>query len=107
MSLTAREAEDRRFMAAALSLSRTHTGLTGTNPSVGCVIVKDGDIVGEAVTASAVGRMRKPRRWQLPAKGPRRHGLCHARTLLALRQDAALRQCAGCSRRCPRRRLPR
>lgn len=51
MSLSAREAEDRRYMAAALSLSRTHTGLTGTNPSVGCVIVNDGDIVGEAVTA--------------------------------------------------------
>ncbi|WP_245365573.1 bifunctional diaminohydroxyphosphoribosylaminopyrimidine deaminase/5-amino-6-(5-phosphoribosylamino)uracil reductase RibD [Neorhizobium galegae] len=38
-------------MAAALALSRQHTGQTGTNPSVGCVIVKDGVIIGAAVTA--------------------------------------------------------
>lgn len=44
-------AEDRRFMAAALRLSRWHDGLTATNPSVGCVVVKDGAIVGQAVTA--------------------------------------------------------
>jgi diaminohydroxyphosphoribosylaminopyrimidine deaminase/5-amino-6-(5-phosphoribosylamino)uracil reductase len=44
-------AEDRRFIAEALRLSRLHTGQTGTNPSVGCVVVKDGEIVGSAVTA--------------------------------------------------------
>jgi diaminohydroxyphosphoribosylaminopyrimidine deaminase/5-amino-6-(5-phosphoribosylamino)uracil reductase len=38
-------------MARAISLSRRHLGLTGTNPSVGCVIVKNGKVVGEAVTA--------------------------------------------------------
>ncbi|MGK9049936.1 bifunctional diaminohydroxyphosphoribosylaminopyrimidine deaminase/5-amino-6-(5-phosphoribosylamino)uracil reductase RibD [Neorhizobium petrolearium] len=43
--------EDREFMAAAIRLSRRNLGLTGTNPSVGCVIVKDGEVVGEAVTA--------------------------------------------------------
>ncbi|MEB2843991.1 bifunctional diaminohydroxyphosphoribosylaminopyrimidine deaminase/5-amino-6-(5-phosphoribosylamino)uracil reductase RibD [Rhizobiales bacterium RZME27] len=43
--------DDRRFMAEAIRVSRTHTGLTDTNPSVGCVIVKDGQIVGSAVTA--------------------------------------------------------
>jgi diaminohydroxyphosphoribosylaminopyrimidine deaminase/5-amino-6-(5-phosphoribosylamino)uracil reductase len=43
--------EDRRYMAAAIRLSRRHTGLTSTNPSVGCVIVKDGVVVGSAVTA--------------------------------------------------------
>jgi diaminohydroxyphosphoribosylaminopyrimidine deaminase / 5-amino-6-(5-phosphoribosylamino)uracil reductase len=43
--------EDQRFMAQALSLSRQHTGQTGTNPSVGCLIVKDGVVVGSAVTA--------------------------------------------------------
>jgi len=43
--------DDRRFMARALELSRRHLGLTGTNPSVGCVVVRDGGIVGEAVTA--------------------------------------------------------
>ena len=43
--------DDLRFMAEAIRVSRTHTGLTDTNPSVGCVIVKDGEIVGSAVTA--------------------------------------------------------
>ncbi len=44
-------ADDRRFMAAALRLSQWHTGMTATNPSVGCVVVRDGAIVGQAVTA--------------------------------------------------------
>lgn len=43
--------DDRRFMAAALSIGRRHQGLTGSNPSVGCIIVKDGRIVARAVTA--------------------------------------------------------
>jgi diaminohydroxyphosphoribosylaminopyrimidine deaminase/5-amino-6-(5-phosphoribosylamino)uracil reductase len=46
---------DRRFMAAAIRLARRHLGLTGTNPSVGTLIVRDdGDgpvIVGSGVTA--------------------------------------------------------
>ncbi len=42
---------DERFMAAAIRLSRWHTGQTSTNPSVGCLIVRDGVIVGRAVTA--------------------------------------------------------
>ncbi|TDK37046.1 bifunctional diaminohydroxyphosphoribosylaminopyrimidine deaminase/5-amino-6-(5-phosphoribosylamino)uracil reductase RibD [Rhizobium deserti] len=44
-------AEDRRFMGAALRLSRWHSGATGANPSVGCLVVKDGKILGAAVTA--------------------------------------------------------
>ncbi|MDP9839034.1 diaminohydroxyphosphoribosylaminopyrimidine deaminase/5-amino-6-(5-phosphoribosylamino)uracil reductase [Neorhizobium huautlense] len=43
--------DDRRFMGEAIRVSRTHTGLTDTNPSVGCVIVNGGEIVGSAVTA--------------------------------------------------------
>ncbi|MCO4319674.1 bifunctional diaminohydroxyphosphoribosylaminopyrimidine deaminase/5-amino-6-(5-phosphoribosylamino)uracil reductase RibD [Phyllobacterium sp. 21LDTY02-6] len=42
---------DRRYMAAAIRLSRSHLGLTGTNPSVATLIVKDGTIVGRGVTA--------------------------------------------------------
>ncbi len=48
-------AQDERFMAEALRLAHQHLGATGSNPSVGCVIVGDeGDgpkIVGRAVTA--------------------------------------------------------
>lgn len=43
--------DDERFMAAAIRLSRWHLGATGANPSVGCLIVKDGTIVGRGVTA--------------------------------------------------------
>lgn len=49
------EQEDQRFLDAALRLARKHQGLTGTNPSVACVIVKDLGhgpvIIGSAVTA--------------------------------------------------------
>lgn len=43
--------EDEDFMAAAIRLSLTHLGLTSTNPSVGCLIVKDGVVIGRGVTA--------------------------------------------------------
>lgn len=46
---------DRRFMAAAIRLSRKHSGLTSTNPSVATLIVRDDGegpvIVGRGVTA--------------------------------------------------------
>jgi diaminohydroxyphosphoribosylaminopyrimidine deaminase/5-amino-6-(5-phosphoribosylamino)uracil reductase len=42
---------DEGFMAEAIALAATHVGQTGTNPSVGCVIVLDGKIVGRGVTA--------------------------------------------------------
>lgn len=48
---TSPSAADRRFMAAAIRLSRKHVGLTATNPSVGTLIVRDGVIVGRGVTA--------------------------------------------------------
>jgi diaminohydroxyphosphoribosylaminopyrimidine deaminase/5-amino-6-(5-phosphoribosylamino)uracil reductase len=47
----ATQADDERFMAEAIEVSRRHLGQTGTNPSVGCVIIKDGVLVGRAVTA--------------------------------------------------------
>ncbi|THK39846.1 bifunctional diaminohydroxyphosphoribosylaminopyrimidine deaminase/5-amino-6-(5-phosphoribosylamino)uracil reductase RibD [Ensifer sp. MPMI2T] len=49
--MTAPTREDEKFMAAALRLARRNLGLTSTNPSVACIIVKDGTIVGRAVTA--------------------------------------------------------
>lgn len=38
-------------MAEAIALAATHIGQTATNPSVGCVIVSDGEIVGRGLTA--------------------------------------------------------
>ncbi|MEZ5946085.1 MAG: bifunctional diaminohydroxyphosphoribosylaminopyrimidine deaminase/5-amino-6-(5-phosphoribosylamino)uracil reductase RibD [Hyphomonas sp.] len=42
---------DRRLMGRAFGLARLNQGMTGVNPSVGCVILDaDGHIVGEGVT---------------------------------------------------------
>lgn len=43
--------DDEDFMAAAIRLSRRHLGRTAANPSVGCLIVRNGVVVGSAVTA--------------------------------------------------------
>lgn len=43
--------DDETWMRHAIGLARANVGLTGDNPSVGCVIVKDGAVVGEAATA--------------------------------------------------------
>ena len=39
------------FMSKALDLARGQKGRTGDNPSVGCLIVKEGVIVGQGVTS--------------------------------------------------------
>lgn len=39
--------DDRRHMMRALELARQGLGKTAPNPSVGCVLVKDGEIIGE------------------------------------------------------------
>ncbi|MEZ5857807.1 MAG: bifunctional diaminohydroxyphosphoribosylaminopyrimidine deaminase/5-amino-6-(5-phosphoribosylamino)uracil reductase RibD [Geminicoccaceae bacterium] len=44
------DAIDARFMGLALALGERHLGLTAPNPSVGCVIVKDGLVVGRGWT---------------------------------------------------------
>ena len=43
--------EDRRHMAHALALARRGLGRVWPNPSVGCVIVRDGRVIGRARTA--------------------------------------------------------
>lgn len=45
-----RDTSDERFMARALGLARAQLGRTAPNPSVGCVIVRGGAIVGEGAT---------------------------------------------------------
>ena len=55
-------AEDERFMAAAIRLSLRNLGRTGTNPSVGCILVKDGIVVATGVT-DVGGRPHAERRY--------------------------------------------
>ena len=42
--------EDKKFMKLALNLASNNKSLTGTNPSVGCVLVKDKRIISYGVT---------------------------------------------------------
>jgi diaminohydroxyphosphoribosylaminopyrimidine deaminase/5-amino-6-(5-phosphoribosylamino)uracil reductase len=44
--------DDETWMRRAIELARTNVGKTGDNPSVGCVLVKDGAVVGEGATAA-------------------------------------------------------
>ena len=43
--------DDGEHMRSALALARRGLGNTWPNPAVGCVVVKDGRVVGRAVTA--------------------------------------------------------
>lgn len=43
---------DREAMRRAIVLARPGVGATGDNPSVGCVIVRDGVVVGEGATGA-------------------------------------------------------
>ena len=40
------DAADRNFMKKALALAEKGLGLASPNPSVGCLIVQDGQVVG-------------------------------------------------------------
>ena len=60
------------MMRAALALARRSLGRTWPNPAVGCVIVKDGEIVSEAATAPG-GRPHAEEQ-AAPAAGDRARG---------------------------------
>lgn len=64
--------DDIRFMGRAIALARGHMGQTWPNPSVGCVIVRDGEVVAEAATAAG-GRPHAEEQ-AVPAAGDRARG---------------------------------
>jgi len=49
--MTSSASDDQSHMRAALALARRGLGTTWPNPSVGCVIVRDGGVVGRGTTA--------------------------------------------------------
>ncbi len=65
-------AADREFMARALGLARNGLATTAPNPTVGCVLVRDGEIVGEGFTAPVGGPHAE--RAALTAAGDRARG---------------------------------
>ena len=100
---------DTHWMQRALELARQGIFSTAPNPRVGCVIVKDGNLIGSGYHVRAgeahaeTAALAEAGRWRT-----RRHRLRQPRTLRASRPHSALRQCADCRRRRPRcRRLPR
>lgn len=51
--MTRRRRRDRRMMARAFQLARLNHGLTGKNPSVGCILMDaEGYVIGAGVTAA-------------------------------------------------------
>jgi diaminohydroxyphosphoribosylaminopyrimidine deaminase/5-amino-6-(5-phosphoribosylamino)uracil reductase len=44
--------DDYAYMQMALNISRRGLGITGPNPSVGCVLVRDGHVIGRGCTAA-------------------------------------------------------
>ena len=64
--------DDAGFMSRAIELARGRMGVTWPNPSVACVIVKDGEIVAEAATAPG-GRPHAEEQ-AVPAAGERAQG---------------------------------
>jgi diaminohydroxyphosphoribosylaminopyrimidine deaminase/5-amino-6-(5-phosphoribosylamino)uracil reductase len=42
---------DEDYMALALSLARAQKGRTAENPAVGCVLIKNGEVIGRGATA--------------------------------------------------------
>ena len=51
MTTAQQASDDIRFMGRAIELAKARMGETWPNPSVGCVIVRDGEVVSEAATA--------------------------------------------------------
>ena len=91
--MTRRANDDDRFMAHALALAMRGLGRVEPNPMVGCVIVRDGEIVGEGFHEQFGGPHAEVN--ALAAAGDargRRDGLRHARALLPSGQDAACTQ---------------
>lgn len=64
--------DDIRFMGRAIALARAQMGQTWPNPAVGCVIVRDGEILAEAATAPG-GRPHAEEQ-AVPAAGDRARG---------------------------------
>ena len=43
--------KDRFYMEIALNLAKSRHGLTGSNPSVGCVVEKNGSVISTGFTS--------------------------------------------------------
>jgi diaminohydroxyphosphoribosylaminopyrimidine deaminase/5-amino-6-(5-phosphoribosylamino)uracil reductase len=72
MTSAQQASDDIRFMGRAIALARDRMGQTWPNPAVGCVVVRDGEVVAEAATAPG-GRPHAEEQ-AVPAAGDRAKG---------------------------------
>jgi deoxycytidylate deaminase len=86
--------QDEMYMARALKLAARGRFTTHPNPNVGCVIVKDGEIVGEGFTIAPASRMPKCMPCAWPAKrreAPPPTSRLSPAAITAVRRRAAMR----------------
>ena len=99
---------DAELMRRALALAATARRRTPPNPWVGCLLVRDGEVVGEGATQPPGGPHAEVEALRAAGRpGTRRHRLRHARALLAPRPHASVRRRADRRGRGPGRRRHR
>lgn len=86
--MTPRTDDDGRWMGAALALAGRSRGRTAPNPNVGCVIVRDGTVVG--------------RGWTQPGGRPHAEAMALAQAGAAARTATAYVTLEPCAHRSPR-----
>lgn len=72
MTSAQQASDDIRFMGRAIALAKVRMGQTWPNPAVGCVIVRDGEVIAEAATAAG-GRPHAEEQ-AVPAAGDKARG---------------------------------
>lgn len=97
--------QDEMYMARAMKLAQRGRFTTHPNPNVGCVIVKDGEIVGKVFTTAQASRTLKcmPCAWR--GEGAWRDGLRDAGAMQSSRAHASVLRstdCGGSLARCRR-----
>jgi len=61
--------DDRKFMRRALALARRGLGVASPNPTVGCLIVREGGVVGKAYMNMIEWITLKSRLWDRQESG--------------------------------------
>lgn len=97
--------QDEMYMARAMKLAQRGRFTTHPNPNVGCVIVKDGEIVGEGFHYRAGEPHAEVHALRMAGEGAWRDGLRDAGAMQSSRAHASVLRstdCGGSLARCRR-----